>query len=111
MNYKKLEEDTYFFISSLVSYHLRANANYTTSKLAEKIGVSDSFLNKALSFNDNKHFNAEHLFLISDALIISPDNFFPSKDNYKLLNNKDLSDDEWDEIVEKLKHRKENNND
>lgn len=94
------ENNIDFFISSLVSYYLSSRDGFTVEMLAEKMKLSVSFISKAISYSNGKHFNVRHLFLISQALGISIDQLFPSRENYKLLTNKDLSDVEWNAIVE-----------
>lgn len=105
MDNKTYENNINYFVSSLVNYHLRARTNYTVELLAEKIGISKSFINKAISSNGNKHFNVKHLFLIANALNLEPNQLFPSIDNYKLLTNKDLNKNEWDKMVDDYKNR------
>ncbi len=101
------ENNIDFFISRLVSYHLSAKPDYTAEMLAEQINLSVSFVNKAISYSNGKHFNIRHIFLISNALGVSIDKLFPSRETYKLLTNKELSEDEWDTIVENFKTTKE----
>lgn len=105
---KSYENDVNYFVSSLVYYHLNTKSDCTIAWLAEQINMSTSFLNKALSANNGKHFNVKHLFLIATALRIEPSKLFPSKENYKLLTNKELTTDEWTQIIENYKNRKEN---
>lgn len=108
-----MKKDTYennidYFISALVSYYLSSRDNFTVEMLAEKMRLSVSFVSKAVSYNNGKHFNVRHIFLISESLGISIDKLFPSKESYKLLTNKDLSDAEWNAIVKNFKTAKEN---
>lgn len=103
-----MKENTYennidVFISGLVSYYLSSRDDFTVEMLAEKMNLSASFISKAVSYSNGKHFNVRHIFLISQALGISVDKLFPSKESYKLLTNKDISDDEWNAIVENYK--------
>lgn len=95
------------FVSELLNYHIRMNKNISVALLSEKIGLSNSFVQKALYTPKEKHFNLKHIFLISNVLNLSIENFLPSKENYKLLTNKDLNDDEWEKFLNNLK--KENN--
>lgn len=91
------------FVSELVNYQIRMNKNLSVASLSEKIGLSNSFVQKVLYTPKEKHFNLRHIFLISKAIDLSMDKLLPSKENYKLLTNKDLSDVEWEEFINKLK--------
>lgn len=108
MGHKTYENDINFFVSNLVYYHLRAKTDCTVEWLAEKLNKSISFVNKAISASENKHFNVKHLFLIADALDLEPNQLFPSMENYKLLTGKELTKGDWNEIVEHYKKDKEN---
>lgn len=98
------ENNIDFFISGLISYYLRSRSDLTIEMLAEKTQLSVSFISKAVSYSNGKHFNVRHIFLISQALGISIDKLFPSKESYKLLTNKALSNAEWNTIVENFKN-------
>lgn len=95
------------FVSELVNYHIRMNKKISISMLSEKIGLSNSFVQKAIYIPKEKHFNLKHIFLISQIIEIPVEKLLPSKENYKLLTNSELSDREWDMFVSNLK--KENN--
>lgn len=87
------------FVSEIVNYHLKMKKNTNISKLSEKVGVSVSFFQKALYTPTDKHFNLRHIFLIAQALNMSVEKFLPSKENYKLITNKELTDEEWYEFL------------
>lgn len=108
MDYKTYENDINYFVSNLVYYHLRSKPNCTVAWLAEKINKSISFVNKAISVSENKHFNVKHLFLIADALNLEPNQLFPSMENYKLLTGKEITKKDWKRIVDNYKKDKEN---
>lgn len=91
------------FVSELVSYYIRMNKNISVSYLSEKIGLSNSFVQKALYIPKEKHFNLTHIFLISQAMNLSIDNLLPSKENYKLLTNKELSEEDWKSFIDNCK--------
>lgn len=91
------------FVSELVNYHIRMNKALSVALLSEKIGLSNSFVQKALYIPKEKHFNLKHIFLISEALKLSVDKLLPSKENYKLLTNKDLKDEDWEKFLNGLK--------
>ena len=91
------------FVSELVYYHIKMEKNLSVSDLSEKIGLSYSFVQKALSISEKKHFNLTHIFLISQAMDLSIEKFLPSKENYKLLTNKELSEEEWQKFINYLK--------
>lgn len=91
------------FVSELVNYQIRMNKNLSVSSLSEKIGLSNSFVQKALYTPQEKHFNLRHIFLISQALNLSIDKLLPSRENYKLLKNKDLSAEDWEKFINNLK--------
>ena len=95
------------FVSELVNYHIRMNKNLSVASLSEKIGLSNSFVQKAIYTPKEKHFNLRHIFLISQAIGISIDKLLPNKENYKLLTNKELDDKSWNNFINNLK--KENN--
>ena len=91
------------FVSELVNYHIRMNKDISVALLSEKIGLSNSFVQKALYTPKAKHFNLKHIFLISQALKLSIDKLLPSKENYKLLTNKALTEEEWERFLNVLK--------
>lgn len=91
------------FVSELVNYQIRMNKNLSVALLAEKIGLSISFVQKALYIPKEKHFNLRHIFLISEAIDLPIEKLLPSKENYKLLTNKELTNKEWKEFINKLK--------
>ena len=97
---KDLKQDINYFTSELVYYHLKTGSEFTAAQLAERIGVSVSFLNKALQSAEGKHFNVRHLVLIAAALKIDVCKLLPCRQSYRLLTGKDLSSDEWDQAVE-----------
>lgn len=94
------------FVSDLVYYHIKMG-NISASQLSEKIGLSYSFVQKVLSNPKNKHFNLTHIFLISQAIDLPVEKFLPSKENYKLLTNKELSEEEWKKFINYLKKERE----
>lgn len=91
------------FVSELVNYHIRMNKKISVAMISEKIGLSNSFVQKAIYTPKDKHFNLKHIFLISQAIEIPIDKLLPSKENYKLLTNVDLSDEEWNMFISNLK--------
>lgn len=91
------------FVSELVNYHIRMNKNLSVASLSEKIGLSNSFVQKALYIPKEKHFNLKHIFLISQAIEVPIDNLLPSKENYKLLTNKELDEKDWNYFINNLK--------
>ena len=95
------------FVSELVSYHIRMDKNINISSLSEKIGLSSSFVHKALSSSTGKHFNLRHIFLISQAMNLSMEDLVPSKENYKLITNKELSEEEWSNFINNMKKERE----
>jgi hypothetical protein len=95
------------FVSELVNYHLKMKNDVNINKISEKIGISVSFFQKALYTPSDKHFNLKHIFLIADALDMSVEKFLPSKENYKLLTNMELSEKEWQEFLNLMKKEKE----
>lgn len=107
MDYKSYENDINYFVSNLVYYRLKSKPDFTIARLAEQINVSVSFLNKAIASLEGKRFNVKHLFLIAKALDIEPNGLFPSKENYKLLTGKELSDDAWKQMIENYRNGKE----
>ena len=46
------------FVSELVNYHIRMNKNISVALLSEKIGLSNSFVQKALYTPKEKHLMA-----------------------------------------------------
>lgn len=83
------------FVSELVTYHLRSNPEFTIDKLAEATKLSSSFVQKCVSLSTQKHFNLRHLYIISNVMKIPIEKFMPSKENYKLITNDELTDKEW----------------
>lgn len=62
-------KDRYKKIGRLIS-HYRKLRGFTQEQLAEKIGVSKSYISKIEAENCNKSFSLEILFEIADALEI-----------------------------------------
>jgi len=95
------------FVSELVYYYLKGCPDMTVDKLAENIGVSSSFIQKCLSSpSTGKHFNLWHIYVIANALNVNISDLIPSKKNYQVLYNKELSQDEWNTIFENHKSKK-----
>lgn len=94
------------FVSELVNYHIRMNKEISIAYLAEKMGVSNSFVQKAIYTPKEKHFNLKHIFLIAQAMNLSVEDLIPSRENYKLITNKDLPKEDWQIFINEL--RKEN---
>ena len=94
------------FVSELVNYYLHMNKNISISMLAEEIGLSDSFVQKVLYNPSIKHFNLTHIFLISQALNLPVNKLLPNKENYKLLTNKEISDEDWQVFINNIKKEK-----
>lgn len=89
------------FVSDLVYYYLQSCKDMTVDKLSESIGVSSSFMHKCLSSTaTGKHFNLRHVYLIANTLNIPVSNLIPSRKNYQILYNKELSQEEWNAIFE-----------
>lgn len=95
------------FVSELVNYHLKMKNDINVNEISEKIGVSVSFFQKALYTPTDKHFNLRHIFLIAHALGMNIEKFLPSKENYKLLTNIELTDEEWQEFLNLMKKERE----
>ena len=100
---EKYLQDFNTFVSEILNYHIRMNTDLNIAIIAEKIGVSDSFVQKVLYTPKVKHFNLKHIFLLSQELNMQPDKLLPSKENYKLLTNKELSDADWIKFRNNLK--------
>lgn len=96
------------FVSELIYYHIRMNKDISVAFLSEKIGLSTSFVQKALYTPKEKHFNLKHVFLISQAMNLPIADLLPSKENYKLLTNKELSEESWKQFKNNLKKEEEN---
>lgn len=77
------EELTYFYktISQNV-IRIRKEKKVSQLKLANAIGhQSPTFIGKAELLAENKHFNLEHLYKISNVLEVSIEEFFKPTDN------------------------------
>jgi transcriptional regulator with XRE-family HTH domain len=56
--------------------HYRSLKGYTQQQLADKVGISKSYLSKIESPNTSKSFSLDVLFSISEELSVSIVNFF-----------------------------------
>jgi transcriptional regulator with XRE-family HTH domain len=58
---------------------LRVSCRLSQADLADKIGISPSFIGKVESFKYNAKYNLNHINKISKALNISPKDLIPNK--------------------------------
>lgn len=95
------------FVSELVNYYLKMKTDMNIETLSENTGVSVSFFRQALYTPTSKHFNLKHIFLIAQAFHMDVKNFLPSKENYTILTNTELTDEEWKEFLSLIRKEKE----
>ena len=104
---EKYLKDFNTFVSELVNYHMKMDKRISIDYLAEKTGLSVSFIQKALYKPSEKHFNNRHIFLLSIAMNIDPTELIPSKKNYNKLTNKEIDDNEWKNFIDYVKGENE----
>lgn len=90
--------DIFIIISELIKYRISSSVKY--SELARMINVSPSFFDQAINNRNNKQFNLRHIFLISNYLQIPMSDLLPSRENLEIIQNKKVTDTQWNEIVE-----------
>lgn len=79
-----MDEDFYNMIAELVDYYQR-HFSENRAKIAEVLGVTEAYVRKIHSVNNNKHYNSKHLFLLSRHWGIDVSRLYPSEENMGLI--------------------------
>lgn len=79
-----MEDDFYNIITDLVDYYQR-HFSENRAKIAEVLGVTEGYVRKIHSVNNNKHYSSKHLFLLSRHWNIDVSKLFPSEENMGLI--------------------------
>ena len=104
---EKILNDFNTFVSELVIYHMKMDKFVSIDYLAEKTGLSVSFIQKALYKPSEKHFNSRHIFLLANAMYIDSSELMPSKNNYRKITNKEIDKIEWEKFINRVRGGKE----
>ncbi|EME3500963.1 TPA: hypothetical protein QFC69_001629 [Enterococcus faecium] len=75
----------YQTVSDLVDYEIQKR-KITRSELALLLNLSESYIKQIHSASSTRHYNISHLYLLSRELKLPIEDFIPTKNNLKKLN-------------------------